>query len=87
VNSDDFRALVRQRFERWMSDLYVRGAFQGRTPEAGYRVVVDESVNPPLSVQQGRLLVELRVAPSRPFHYINVRLLQTAPERLTTSEA
>jgi len=85
-NSEDFRGLVRQRFERWMNDMYTRGAFQGRTPAAAYAVIVDESLNSQRSIKQGRFLVELRVAPSRPFRYLNIRLSQTAPERLTVNE-
>lgn len=80
------RGLVRHRFERLLSDLYVRGAFAGAVPAAGYRVVVDESVNPPESADLGRLVVELRVAPSRPLTFLRVRLVRTGPERLGIQE-
>jgi len=80
------RGLVRHRFERLLSDLYVRGAFAGDVPAAGFRVVVDESVNPPESVDLGRLVVELRVAPSRPLSFLRVRLVQTGPEQLAVQE-
>jgi hypothetical protein len=86
-HGEDFRGLVRQRFERLLSNLYLRGAFAGATPPAGFRVVVDESVNPPRLMEVGRFLVELRVAPSQPFRYLTVRLEQASPERLTVTEA
>ena len=85
-NSDDFRGLVRQRFNRALSGMYLRGAFAGANPAAGFRVVVDESVNPPRAIEIGRFVVELRVAPSQPFRYLTVRLEQSSPERLTVTE-
>jgi phage tail sheath protein FI len=86
-NDAAFREDVRQRFDRLLADLYGRGAFAGATAPEGYRVVADESVNPASSVDLGRLIVELRVAPSRPLTFIAVRLLQTATDRLVLQEA
>lgn len=86
-NNADFRAQVRRRFERMLSLIFERGGFAGDRPEAGFQVVTDASVNPPSAVDRGRFLVELRVAPSRPFRYLNVRLLRTGPERLSVQEA
>ncbi len=85
-NSQEFRSLVRQRFQRMLNSLYLRGALAGRRTEEAYRVVVDETVNPPQSTEQGRFIVELRVAPSRPLAYLNVRLVQSAPEQLSVEE-
>ena len=86
-NDADFRGLVRHRFERMLSGLYVRGAFVGPSPETAFRVVADESVNTPQSLELGRFIVELRVAPSRPLAFLRVRLIQTGPEQLAVQEA
>ncbi|MGE5673330.1 MAG: hypothetical protein ACM3XM_05535 [Mycobacterium leprae] len=76
--SDPFRRLVQRRFEALLTGLYGRGAFAGDRPEEGFQVVTDESVNPPAALEQGRFVVELRVAPSRPLAFILVRLVQAA---------
>ena len=85
-NDAGFRRAVESRFHRLLSDLYVRGAFAGDRPEAGFRVVADDTVNTPESVDLGRLIVELRVAPSRPLAFLTVRLLLAGPERLAVLE-
>lgn len=74
-NSPGFRDLVRHRFERVLGDLYRRGAFAGATEQAAFRVTVDDSINPPESVDRGLLIVELAVAPARELAFITVRLL------------
>ena len=76
-NDPGFRRLVQRQFDALLGDLFVRGAFAGATHGDGYRVVTDETVNPPWSLEQGRLIVELRVAPSRPMAFLTVRLVQT----------
>lgn len=85
-NSSNFRRAVQRRFEQFLDELYVRGAFAGRTPETAYRVVTDESVNTRTSIEQGRFIVEMRVAPSRPLAFITVRLIQEGPGGLTIQE-
>jgi phage tail sheath protein FI len=86
-HSADFRALVRRRFERMLSLIHQRGGFAGDTPAQSFRVVTDESVNSPGAVDRGRFTVELRVAPARPFRYLNIRLLRTGAERLSVEES
>ncbi|MGH6831378.1 MAG: hypothetical protein ACREDG_09540, partial [Methylocella sp.] len=76
-NDAQSRNLVRHRFERLLADLYVRAALAGPRPQAAYRVIIDESVNTPQSLDLGRFIVELRVAPSRPLAFLTVRLVQT----------
>jgi hypothetical protein len=86
-NDAQFRSLVRHRFERLLSDLYVRGALAGRRPEAAFRVVADETVNTRQSLDLGRFIVELRVAVSRPLAFLTVRLVQSGPEQVVVQEA
>jgi len=84
-NSPGFRDLVRHRFERVLGDLFRRGAFAGTSEQGAFRVTVDESVNPPASVERGLLVVELAVAPARELAFITVRLL-AGDGRLTVEE-
>jgi hypothetical protein len=76
-NDPSFRRMVQRQFDAILGNLYVRGAFAGTTHQEGYRVVTDDTVNPPENVDQGRLVIELRVAPSRPLAFLTVRLVQT----------
>lgn len=85
-NSPAFRTFVRNRFEGLLSRIHQRGGFAGDTPAESFNVVSDESANPANAVDLGRLTVELRVAPSRPFKFLNVRLLQTGPEQISVRE-
>lgn len=85
-HDDGLQSLVRHRFERFLSEMYQRGAFAGATPADAFRVVTDETVNPPASVDAGRFVVELRVAPSRPLAFLRVRLVQSGPGKLTLEE-
>ena len=86
-SSDDFHALVRRRFERLLSLIHQRGGLKGATPAAAFRVETGASVNPATAIDQGRFLVELRVAPSRPFRHLTVLLLQTGPQQVQVREA
>ncbi len=85
--NDAFLAdLVRHRFELVLGDLYRRGAFAGSTPDAGFRVVTGPSVNPPQSVERGRFVTELQVAPARALAFLTVRLIGGGPGRLAVQE-
>jgi phage tail sheath protein FI len=81
------RRRVRHLFERILGELFQRGAFAGKDAAEGFRVVTDESVNRPTSVDQGRLIVELRVAPAAALTYLTVRLIAAGPGRLAIEEA
>jgi hypothetical protein len=75
-NDDSLRRLMQREFEQILGDLFVRGAFAGITHDEGYRVITDASVNPRQSIEQGRFIVELQVAPSHPLMFLTVRLVQ-----------
>ena len=83
-NDDSFRRLVQRGFEAALDRMFARGAFAGRTAATSYQVVTDDSINTPTSVDQGRFIVELRVAPSLPLTFITVRLIQTNDRSLVT---
>jgi hypothetical protein len=83
-NDDAFRRLVQRGFEALLDDMFVRGAFAGATPATSFQVVTSEALNTPQSVEQGRFIVELRVAPSLPLTFLTVRLVQTGDRTLIT---
>jgi phage tail sheath protein FI len=86
-NDVDLQERVLTDFERLLSALHQRGALAGTTPEEAYQVVADATVNPPQSVDRGRFVVELRVAPSQPLKFLRVRLVQSGPQQIAVGEA
>ena len=43
ANDGALRRRIRRRFESILSDLFIRGAFAGRVPDDGFRVVIEDS--------------------------------------------
>lgn len=76
-HSPAFRRQVERGFTAMLEEMFVRGAFAGSNPGTAYQVVADESLNTTQSVDQGRFIVELRVAPSLPLTFVTIRFIQT----------
>ncbi len=76
-NNERFRRQVQRGFASLLDLMFVRGAFAGATPATAYQVVVSEKVNNFQSLEQGRFIVELRVAPSLPLKFVTVRLVNS----------
>jgi hypothetical protein len=76
-NDDALRRLVQHGFEALLRQLFGRGAFAGRTVPEAFQVNTSVTLNTPQNVEQGRFLVEIRVAPSRPLTFVTLRLIQT----------
>ena len=85
-NTPLLRRRIAEQFDDVLRRLFDRGAFAGATPSEGYRVVTDESVNPPGQVERGRLVVELRIAPARPLTFLTVRLVQHSGQQPAVRE-
>jgi hypothetical protein len=81
-NDRAFQRRIRRHFEQVLNGLYVRGALAGDTGEQAFRVIADGTVNTQQDLDQGRFILELRVAPSRPLAFLTVRLVQTGAEIL-----
>jgi hypothetical protein len=83
-NDPAFRRAVGRGFEAMLGQMYLRGAFAGQRPEDAFQVVTDATLNPHESVEAGRFVVELKVAPSRPLLFLTVRLVQSGDRSLVT---
>ena len=77
---------LRQVLRRYLRQLYAAGAFVGDTEDQAFFVRCDATVNPPPSVEAGRLVAEVGVAPAEPTEFILVRLWATADGTLVTQE-
>jgi hypothetical protein len=80
-NDEAFARLVKRTFVSLLDQMFARGAFAGATPGTSYQVNV---VTTPRDIDEGRFIVELRVAPSLPMHFITVRLVQSGERSLVT---
>lgn len=83
-NDERFRRQVQRGFASLLDVMFTRGAFAGTTPATSYQVVVSDTVNTFQSVEQGRFIVELRIAPSQPLKFVTVRLMQTGGRSTVT---
>jgi hypothetical protein len=77
-NDPPFRRAVQRSFDELLGTLFRLGAFAGATREQAFQVVTGDPPNTPQSVDAGALIVELRVAPSRPLVFLTVRLVNAA---------
>ena len=88
-NSDALRRAIDHRFRNWLGTLFARGAFAGDTPQAAFRLRVDSIVNTPQSIDAGRLIIEIAIAPAQPMRFLTVRLVQSGDrgEHFSVTEA
>jgi hypothetical protein len=76
-NDPTFRRGVERGFREVLQLLYSLGGLVGPTPDQAYRVNVGSPPNTPASLDAGRLIVELQLAPSRPLAFLLVRLVHS----------
>ncbi|HEY0173713.1 MAG TPA: hypothetical protein VGB98_22055 [Pyrinomonadaceae bacterium] len=85
-NHERFRRGVRLVLEDALLFMHGLGAFAGASPEQSFNVVTDASVNPPPSVDAGRFVAQIQVAPSQPTEFITVLLTRVAEDLLMARE-
>ena len=73
-NNDVSRRTARRSFQTLLGFMYSAGAFAGATADEGFQVSTPVIAG---DLDEGRLIVELRVAPSQPLAFLTVRLVQT----------
>ena len=62
--------------ESFLLGLYNQGVFAGATPSEAFRVICDETNNPPEVEQSGTVICDVYVAPNTPGEFIVFRLQQ-----------
>ncbi len=73
-NTPHTRARLSAVIGRFLNQLWKQGALAGATAGAAYRVVCNDSNNPPTAQALGQLIVDIAVAPSVPFEFVLLRL-------------
>jgi phage tail sheath protein FI len=69
---------VRRTIDAFLLGLWREGALFGATPDEAYYVKCDADTNPPDSIDLGRLIVEVGVAPVKPAEFVIFRVSQWA---------
>lgn len=78
ANDANLWARARRTVNSFLLGLWRAGAMVGATPEAGFYVKCDEETNPRESVDEGRLVIEIGVAPVKPAEFVIIRIAQWA---------
>lgn len=75
-NDERLWARVRQTVTIFLTRVYHDGALMGAKPEAAFYVRCDESTHSDDDILNGRLILEIGVAPVRPAEFVIVRITQ-----------
>ena len=67
---------VKRTINAFLLGLWREGALFGATPEQAYYVKCDAETNPPESIDLGRLVVEVGIAPVKPAEFVIFRISQ-----------
>jgi hypothetical protein len=82
-NAPALWAEVRRFLTLWLRRLWEVGAFRGAREEEAFFVRCDRDLNPRSSLDLGRLVVEVGVAPAEPLEFIVLRLVRGGDGTLT----
>ena len=75
-NDADLWARVRRTVGSFLHNLWMQGALVGATPEQAFFILCDETNNPAGSVDEGRLVVDVGIAPVKPAEFVIFRISQ-----------
>jgi hypothetical protein len=75
-NDFDLWQRVKRNITSFLRGLWTQGALVGATAEQAFYVLCDESNNPPSSVDEGKLIVEVGIAPVKPAEFVIFRISQ-----------
>lgn len=67
---------VKRTLNGFLNGLWTAGALFGSTPDQAYYVKCDAETNPPESIDDGRLVVEVGLAPVKPAEFVIFRISQ-----------
>lgn len=75
-NDRDLWQRVKRNITAFLRGLWMQGALVGATAEQAFYVLCDETNNPPSSVDEGKLVVEIGMCPSKPAEFVIFRIAQ-----------
>jgi hypothetical protein len=75
-NDFDLWQRVKRTINSFLRGMWTQGALVGATAEQAFYVLCDASNNPPSSVDEGKLIVEIGIAPVKPAEFVIFRISQ-----------
>jgi hypothetical protein len=75
-NNPRLWARVRRDVTAFLTTVWRSGALFGSSPDQAFYVKCDEELNPPESRDQGRLVIEIGLAPVKPAEFVIFRITQ-----------
>jgi phage tail sheath protein FI len=75
-NDQDLWERVKRNISSFLRGLWMQGALVGATAEQAFYIVCDASNNPSSSVDEGKLIVEVGIAPVKPAEFVIFRISQ-----------
>lgn len=79
-NDQELWAGVTRTLTAFLNGLWRSGALFGTTADEAFYVKCDAETNPPESIDEGKLVVEVGVAPVKPAEFVIFRISQKKPE-------
>jgi phage tail sheath protein FI len=67
---------IKSQIQSFLLAVYNDGMLAGSSPAQAFFVTVDETNNPPESIDQGQVIIDIGVAPSKPAEFVRFRLQQ-----------
>jgi uncharacterized protein len=71
-------ARIGRELTAYFVDLFRRGALKGRSPQEAFYVKCDAEINTPAVREAGMVVTEIGLAPSLPYEFVVVRVIQSA---------
>ena len=75
-NTASLRAAIKLQIEAFLLSLHRSGHFAGNSPAQSFFVVCDSSNNPQTAIDQGQLVVDVGIAPTKPAEFVIFRFQQ-----------
>lgn len=79
-NTAGLRAAIKLQIEAFLLGLHRSGHFAGTSPAQSFFVICDGSNNPQTTIDQGQLVVDVGIAPTKPAEFIVFRFQQKTIE-------
>lgn len=75
-NNEELWARVRQTIKNFLTDVWEDGALMGTSPDEAFFVKCDRTTMTQSDIENGRLICEIGVAPTRPAEFVIFRIAQ-----------
>ncbi|MFD5514350.1 phage tail sheath C-terminal domain-containing protein, partial [Streptomyces sp. NPDC127051] len=64
----------------FLTDQWRQGALLGRTPDEAFYVICDSTNNTPTTIDDGKVICDIGIAPVRPAEFVHFTITQIAGE-------